>query len=351
MSDFSDVLYDPRNHTHESCIKEIPACDMVILIIGSRFGGTAIPRSLEHVDIDAVSTLSSSSELADLRDNISITHLETLKAIEQSILVYAFVDNNVMHDHHVYERNKSNPSVIEHIDFPSIQNRESAAYIFEFINFLSHRLVNNSITSFSGLEEIRTHLTSQWSQLFQKLLHESRTNVLEAKRYRDFSERIEDLKTLMLASISTEDLKATARGALQVRRLVNFVCGLSGIDSRACLLSSKTWDQIFEDAKIVAIQFVESGRMGRPETLLIKSDDTFYSTRLTGGGLERLSSEWDRFKTLEVDARAAIVDALMEDQDPRISYTIQHRNMKTSEYLSKYLKSESEQATDLEDSS
>lgn len=39
MSDYNDVLYDPRDHTHESCVKEIQSSDMVILIIGSRFGG------------------------------------------------------------------------------------------------------------------------------------------------------------------------------------------------------------------------------------------------------------------------------------------------------------------------
>ena len=36
MSDYNDVLYDPRDHTHESCVKEIQSADMVILIIGSR---------------------------------------------------------------------------------------------------------------------------------------------------------------------------------------------------------------------------------------------------------------------------------------------------------------------------
>ena len=37
MSDYNDVLFDPRSHTHESCIKEIANADVVILIIGSRF--------------------------------------------------------------------------------------------------------------------------------------------------------------------------------------------------------------------------------------------------------------------------------------------------------------------------
>ena len=46
MSDYADILYDPRSHTHDSCIKEVPNCDMVVLIIGSRFGGTGITLAL-----------------------------------------------------------------------------------------------------------------------------------------------------------------------------------------------------------------------------------------------------------------------------------------------------------------
>ena len=47
----NDVLYDPRNHTHESCIKEIQSCDMIIFIIGSRFGGTAVSDALSKIDL------------------------------------------------------------------------------------------------------------------------------------------------------------------------------------------------------------------------------------------------------------------------------------------------------------
>lgn len=39
MSDQSDVIYDPRIHTHTSCLREVENCDVMILIIGSRFGG------------------------------------------------------------------------------------------------------------------------------------------------------------------------------------------------------------------------------------------------------------------------------------------------------------------------
>ena len=50
MSEFSDVLFDPRTHTHTNCVQEVPNCDMVILIIGSRFGGKALPEAFKLIE-------------------------------------------------------------------------------------------------------------------------------------------------------------------------------------------------------------------------------------------------------------------------------------------------------------
>ena len=225
MSDYSDVLYDPRSHTHDSCLKEVPGCDMVILIIGSRFGGLAVPGAFAQLDFTALEKLSTRPGVLETKERLSITQLEVLKAVEQSIPVYAFVDDKVMHDHHVYERNKDKADIIDQIEFPSIQKRETARYIFEFINFLTHRVTNNSITSFTRLEEIRLHLLGQWSQLLQRLLMESRTKTKELRRYRDFSDRLEDLKAVVMASLATPDLRETAKGAIQFRSLIRFVSG------------------------------------------------------------------------------------------------------------------------------
>jgi hypothetical protein len=48
MSDYEDVLYDPRIHTHTSCIDEVKNCDVLILIIGSRFGGKSDCGSIKQ---------------------------------------------------------------------------------------------------------------------------------------------------------------------------------------------------------------------------------------------------------------------------------------------------------------
>ena len=54
MSEYSDVLYDPRTHTHTSCLHEVPNVDMIVLIIGSRFGGVAVPDAISEMEIDSL---------------------------------------------------------------------------------------------------------------------------------------------------------------------------------------------------------------------------------------------------------------------------------------------------------
>lgn len=336
MSDYSDVLYDPRSHTHDSCLKEVPGCDMVVLIIGSRFGGAAVPSALQHMDFAAIEKLSTKAGLVESKEKLSITQLEVLKAVESSVPVYAFVDERVLHDHHVYEKNKDKREVVEQIDFPSIQKRETAKYIFEFINFLGHRTTNNSILSYSKLEDIRQQLASQWSQLFQRLLLESRTHTHEARRYRDFSERIEDLKAVVLASLATPDLRDTAKGAVQFRHLIGFVSGFAFVDTRELLLSDSTWEDLLSRAGIRDVMFFEEDdrdRIVRPEALLVREDNTFYRMRLTRRALDEFRMDWSSFQRLDNEAREAIVDALLEDREGRRFGSLRYVDRNVKEYL------------------
>lgn len=337
MSEYSDVLFDPRSHTHDSCLKDVPSCDMVVLIVGSRFGGTAVPSAIQQVDFASIENLSTKTSIIDTKEKLSITQLEVLKAVEAAIPVYAFVDERVLHDHNVYEKNKDKLDLIDQIEFPSIQKRESAKYIFEFINFLSHRTTNNSILAFSRLEDIRAHLASQWSQLFQRLLLEGRTQAQEARRYRDFSERIDDLKAVVLASLATPDLRDTAKGAVQFRRLIGFVSCFTSVDSRELLLSDLSWEELLEKAGIIEIRTVDEesrDRMIRPELLLVREDRTFYSFRLPRKALDDYRLDWSAFQRLDTDAREAIVDALLEDREYRRFGTLRYIERDVDEFLS-----------------
>ena len=333
MSDYSDILYDPRSHTHDSCIKEVPNCDMVLLVIGQRYGGTAIPSVIEGFNLDILKTATTRTDLLEHKEKLSITQLEVLKAVEQSIPVYAFVDEKVLHDHHVYEKNKDKKEVIDAIEFPSIHKKETAKYIFEFINFLTHRVKNNSITSFTRLEDIKGTLVNQWSQLFQRLLSENRTRTVESRRYIDFSERIEDLKAVVLASIATPNLRDTARGAIQYRHLVLFISSLNVPDHKFLLTSDMNWDEVLKHVGIVDIRMDEAESRFRSEMFMILEDGTFYRCRYPRRFLEDMKIDWANFIKLDKDNREAISEALLEDKETRRHSPIRYVPKNFEEYF------------------
>lgn len=76
------MLFDPRQHTHDSCVKELGSSDLLILIIGSRFGGTALPTASSFIDFETIVSHSTRDFIKDFKDELSITQIEVLKAIQ-----------------------------------------------------------------------------------------------------------------------------------------------------------------------------------------------------------------------------------------------------------------------------
>ena len=106
LSEEGDVFYSPNQHTHDACLSEIPNCQIFVLIIGGRYGGSY------------------------RKENKSITNMEYNQAVKSKIPVFALVESNVWNDHFVYQKNKKNPEVnAEAIIYPNVDNLK----IFEFI--------------------------------------------------------------------------------------------------------------------------------------------------------------------------------------------------------------------------
>lgn len=317
MSDYNDVVYDPRTHTHTSCIDEVAGADAVVVIIGSRFGGKVIPQALAKVDLEALKLISKNNELLKSKDNISITQLEVLKAIEASIPVFAFVDDRVMHDHATYEKNKSK-AIADQIEYDSIEKPETARYIFEFINFLRLRSTNNGISTFSRLQDIEDALKKQWSGLLQRLLFEHRSKALNGQRIDSLTDQFEDLKTAVLTAVGgSKDQKEIARGVVQYRKLVDF-CQAFPPSTSVLIGQPVSWQsflKLVNVTEIVAIPRemspVDRPIMRRPTHLMICDDRTFYELdRLFD--IEEVESQWDKFMTLSEQTRKVIVEALEE---------------------------------------
>ncbi len=320
MSDYADILFDPRFHTHESCVQEVRNADMMILIIGSRFGGKAIPKAIETLEVDKIKEFSTSSKGFEDKDKISITQLEVLKAIHLGIPIFTFIDEKVMNDHFVYEKNKDK-SFLGQIDFPAFQhNKEAAEYVFEFINFIRHRFLNNSICCFNKIDDIEEFLKKQWSGLFQRILYEQRTSKYETKHIEMISEQIADIKTALITSISNEDLKDTARGAIKYRQLINFIWFFCDENTKTVLEQDIEWKDVLNTIGIVEIIDVNGNNetvLMRPSVLIKDIHNEYYEARLHSKVVKSFGIQWSEFVKMNIEARRAIINALI-DNDGRV---------------------------------
>ena len=330
LSDQADVLYDPRSHTHTSCVREIEYCDMVVVVIGSRFGGATIPKALELIDLTRLTDWSRAENFAEDKGKISVTQAEVLRAIQTGIPVFAFVDSGVMRDHLTYEKNKAK-SIISQIDFSSIEKRETAPYIFEFINFLRLRNENNSIFEFSRFEDIEIQIKKQWAGLFQRLLHEQRERAIETRRIDNLSSQIADLKAAVLGSISSNELKETAKGAIRYRLMIDFLSSAASaatpfVDTWTLLVSQMSWEEIFTTFGITEIRAEARSRPIGLHSVMLRVDGTYYRVRLSIAGIARLGREWSDFKELGKDAKEAIANAVIDSRQGRLSFLVRFYN-------------------------
>lgn len=308
MSDYSEVLYDPRTHTHTSCLKELPNCDAVVLVIGARFGGKGIPEAISQVDFEAISAASFDISLLKKKENLSVTQLEVLKAIEVGIPIYAFVDEKVLHEHHIYETNKSS-GVVDQIIFPSIEKQETAKFIFEFINFLRLRARGNSVFSFSKHDDIEVTLRRQWAAHFQRLLFEQRQKVTEGRRIDNMADQFESLKAAILASIPNTDAREIARAVVRYRRLIDFLKSFDEANS-----TKLEQDIPFEDMMLsFGIQRIINdprSNQGIETPMFIRDDGTFYESRMgfRSRNMESYKAEWDDFRRLSLEDKRVVIE-------------------------------------------
>ena len=145
LSEFSDVFYKPGTTVQNSCLLEIPKCDMFVLIVGKRYG-SPFPR-----------------------ESLSIIHKEYIEAQNISIPIYAFIDTNVLRDYELYIENGRN----EKCQFRCVTDVE----VFRIIDEIKKATKDNSLIPYSSIYEVWQHLKKQWASLFRDLLQEQRYKI------------------------------------------------------------------------------------------------------------------------------------------------------------------------------
>lgn len=146
LSEDGAVFFDPASHTHDSCLTEIPNCQLFVLIIGGRYGGKFQGT------------------------NDSITNMEYREAIKNKIPIFTLVESGVYHDHNTFNKNKNNTEIdLSKFHFPS----SDSVKIFDFIDEVRKASSNNALIPFRDFNEIESYLKKQWSGMMFKFLTEN----------------------------------------------------------------------------------------------------------------------------------------------------------------------------------
>lgn len=158
-----DIPYGKDDALEEYCYKEIKSVDIVISIIGGRFG-TESKRNLS-----------------------SISQIELRTAHKENKQVYIFIEKNVLGEFETFLINKEKEINYRYAD---------DVRIYSFIEEIKSLNNNNNIKGFETAGEITKYLKEQLGGLFQRFLHEQ-TRVKEVSLIRNLEKTAQTLNKLV----------------------------------------------------------------------------------------------------------------------------------------------------------
>lgn len=164
LNEKGHISYGSKEKLEEYCYKEIQLCDILISIVGGRYGSKSIYGD----------------------DTISQHELKT--ALELGKQVFIFIDKAVKSEHRFYQANKSN----QETKYTSVDNKK----VFEILDFIDSLPLNNATFGFDTGQEIIQYLKEQLSGLFKNLLIES-SKLNEVALIKDLKENIDTLRQLV----------------------------------------------------------------------------------------------------------------------------------------------------------
>jgi len=141
MFERGHIPYGREEALEEYCYREISNCDIVVTIIGGKYG----------------------SQSRDQKS--SITQKELRTAIEMGKQIYVFVEKAVLSEYRTYLGNR------DVVGFKPVSVNDPKVYCF--IEDIYALPSGNPIEGFETSDEIIRYLKEQWAGLFQRLLQES----------------------------------------------------------------------------------------------------------------------------------------------------------------------------------
>lgn len=132
------VSYGSEDPPEVYAYSEIDSCDIVVCVIGGRYGSSASS------------------------DSGSITQNELRTAMQQGKQVYIFIDANVLNEFRFYRTNRD----VQGNKFDAVDDVK----VYDFIEEVHALKKGNPIFSFNVASDIARILEEQWAGLFQRLL-------------------------------------------------------------------------------------------------------------------------------------------------------------------------------------
>lgn len=363
LSDHNDIYYGNTEHTHVSCIRQVSNADMVVLLVGSRYGGVAIDDAIKEIDVNLIQDkINNKIRLQDLfaemkrrteessnvaktdpdkkaiKYGFSITHFEILRAIQDNIPIYAFVKDKVWNFNELYAHNRD---MIESIKFPSIEKHQSK-YLFEFIEILKHRNIGNSVFPYSNYLDIEYALKKQLAEMLKNLMDEQK-NLKKESEFQQahidkLTDRFDDLKTAILSTLPQGNGRDIAKGLLKFRRLLGTILYMFrkvAFDKSKVIDVLSTSELEFPDFLKNVLNIIEfktvdlnddendfllfSGHLNQkalydsPTTMLFLIRESGFFIFYNNENYQRLMNEWNDFILLSNDIRQPIVEALVDE--------------------------------------
>jgi hypothetical protein len=175
LSEKGDIAYAPDRPLDDSCYREAAAADMLVLIIGGRYG---TEKSESRID--------SPHSFFERYD--SITKMEYKNAVDNNVPVWILVDSQVYGEYQTFQRNKnSNDITYAHVD---------SVNIFHLLESILTQRLNNALFPFSRYTEIENWLREQWAGIFRDFLKRSAQSQQLASLSAQVTELAEINKTL-----------------------------------------------------------------------------------------------------------------------------------------------------------
>ncbi|MCX5864289.1 MAG: DUF4062 domain-containing protein [Deltaproteobacteria bacterium] len=171
LSEKGKIAYDPDIPLDESCYREATTVDILVLIVGGRYGSASSDVDLEGIP-----------EFYDRYE--SITKKEYNAAYSKDIPIYVLVEKNVLTEYETYKKNKGNKTIqYAHVD---------SVNVFLLLEEIIAMSKNNPIHQFEKHSEIQYWLKEQLAGLFHELINRRS----EQKQLSTLSDKVTELASI-----------------------------------------------------------------------------------------------------------------------------------------------------------